>query len=144
MTIYFDKNKDAYGFEIKDYIAYTTDELWGKVCNDRNAWDIRNGVFTDLRNTQEYKDKQKSKEKERIARLSCTKRHFVLLLQEQGISYKNTLKPLIEANEQASIEWELCERLYRFNPLLDQMAEGLGITSEQLDTIFKVANGEVA
>lgn len=90
-----------------------------------------------------WEAEQELKEKERIARLSCTKRDFVLLLQEQGISYKNTLKPLIEANEQASIEWELCERLYRFNPLLDQMAGGLGITSEQLDTIFKVANGEV-
>jgi hypothetical protein len=90
-----------------------------------------------------WEAEQEQKEKERIARLSCTKRDFVLLLQEQGISYKNTLKPLIEANEQASIEWELCERLYRFNPLLDQMAGGLGITSEQLDTIFKVANGEV-
>lgn len=144
MTIYFDKSKNAYGEEISNYISTCEDALWFEVCNDSDAWDVRNGVFVDLRNTQEYKDKQKSKEKERIARLSCTKRDFVLLLQEQGISYKNTLKPLIEANEQASIEWELCERLYRFNPLLDQMAGGLGITSEQLDTIFKVANGEVA
>ena len=65
------------------------------------------------------------------------------MLQEMGISYKNTLKPLIDANEQASIEWELCERLHRFNPLLDQMAGSLGITPEQLDIIFKRANGEI-
>lgn len=89
-----------------------------------------------------WEAEQEQKEKERVARLSCTKRDFVLLLQEQGISYRNTLKPLIDADEQASIEWELCERLYRFNPLLDQMAGVLGITSAQLDTIFKVANGE--
>lgn len=143
MTIYFDKNKQAFSFEIPFYVATCDKMLWDEVADDKDAWDIKNGVFVDLRKTQEYKEKQKNKEKERIARLSCTKRDFVLLLQEQGISYKNTLKPLIEANEQASIEWELCERLYRFNPLLDQMAGGLGITSEQLDTIFKVANGEV-
>ena len=47
-----------------------------------------------------------------------------------------TLKPLIEANEQASVEWELCERLYRFNPLLDKLGATLGITPEQLDAIF--------
>lgn len=90
-----------------------------------------------------WEAEQEQKEKERVARLSCTKRDFVLLLQEQGISYRNTLKPLIDADEQASIEWELCERLYRFNPLLDQMAGVLGITPEQLDIIFKRANGEV-
>lgn len=90
----------------------------------------------------DWEEKEKQKEKERIARLSCTKRDFVLMLQKQGISYKNTLKPLIESNEQASTEWELCERLYRFNPLLDEMAGELGITSEQLDIIFKKINGE--
>lgn len=52
------------------------------------------------------------------------------------------LKQLITSSEQAQLEWELCERLYRFNPLLDVMASQIGITSEQLDMIFKKANGE--
>lgn len=82
------------------------------------------------------------RERERIARLSCTKRDFALLLQEQGITYAQ-LKTLIAQNEQAQMEWDLCERLYRFNPLLDVMGAQLGISSEVLDYIFKKANGEI-
>ena len=127
----------AYPFEgytrelpLIDYEDYT---------NNPGKYIYSNGDITVNPNWQ---TEQELKEKERVARLSCTKRDFVLMLQEQGISYKNTLKPLIEANEQASTEWELCERLYRFNPLLDKMASDLGITPEQLDIMFKKANGE--
>ena len=88
--------------------------------------------------TEEEKQEQ---EKERVKMLSCTKRDFALLLQELGVTYTQ-LKALIASSEQAQLEWDLCERLYRFNPLLDVMAGQLGITSEQLDTIFKKANGE--
>lgn len=63
------------------------------------------------------------------------------MLQELGITYTQ-LKALIASSEQAQLEWELCERLYRFNPLLDVMASQLGITPLQLDMIFKTANGE--
>ena len=89
-----------------------------------------------------YEAEQELKEKERVARLSCTKRDFALMLQELGITYSQ-LKELIATNEQAQLEWELCERLYRFNPMLDVMALQLGITSEQLDGLFKYANGEI-
>lgn len=88
-----------------------------------------------------YEEEQAQKEKERIKMLSCTKRDFALLLQEYGVSYTQ-LKTLVASSEQAQLEWDLCERLYRFNPLLDVMAGQLGITSEQLDMIFKTANGE--
>jgi hypothetical protein len=89
-----------------------------------------------------YEAEQELKEKERVARLSCTKRDFALMLQELGITYSQ-LKELIATNEQAQLEWELCERLYRFNPMLDVMAGQLGITPEQLDGLFKYANGEI-
>ena len=65
------------------------------------------------------------------------------MLQELGVDYFATLKPLIESNTQAQLEWELCERLYRFNPMLDLMASQLGVTSEQIDGLFKYANGEI-
>ena len=90
--------------------------------------------------TEEQKEYE---ERERIAKLSCTKRDFALMLQEMGVDYFTTLKPLIESNPQAQLEWELCERLYRFNPMLDLMASQLGVTSEQLDGLFKYANGEI-
>lgn len=88
-------------------------------------------------------DEQKElEEKERIAKLTCTKRVFALMLQEMGITYVQ-LKELIATNEQAQLEWDLCVELERGNPLLDIMAMQLGITSEKLDGLFKYANGEI-
>ena len=82
-------------------------------------------------------------ERERITKLTCTKRVFALMLQEVGISYLTMLKPLIESNPQAQLEWELCVELERSNPLLDIMAAQLMITPEHLDLIFRYANGEL-
>lgn len=90
----------------------------------------------------EYEAKQAQKEKERIAKLTCTKRVFALMLQELGITY-TMLKELIATNEQAQLEWDLCVELERSNPLLDLMALQLGITAEQLDGLFRYANGEL-
>lgn len=89
--------------------------------------------------TNEEKELQ---EKERIARLNMTKLDFAKYLKEYGVSYPQ-LKELLASNDNAQMQWDLCERVYRFNPLLDELAKGFGITSEQLDTIFKMANGEV-
>lgn len=82
-------------------------------------------------------------EKERIKKLKCTKRVFALMLQELGIDYITQLKPLIESNPQAQLEWDLCVELLRENPMLDIMASQLGVTSEQLDKLFQYANGEI-
>ena len=90
---------------------------------------------------EEAEERIRQQEEERVKMLSCTKRDFALMLQELGVTYTQ-LKTLIASNEQAQLEWDLCERLYRFNPLLDKMAEQLGITPLQLDMIFKTANGE--
>lgn len=89
-----------------------------------------------------WEEKQALIEKERIAKLTCTKRVFALMLQELGITY-TMLKELIATNEQAQLEWDLCVELQRKNPLLDVMALQLGITSEQLDGLFRYANGEI-
>jgi hypothetical protein len=78
----------------------------------------------------------------RISKLTCTKRVFALMLQELGITY-TMLKELIATNEQAQLEWDLCVELQRSNPLLDVMALQLGITTEQLDGLFRYANGEI-
>ena len=89
-----------------------------------------------------YEEEQAQKEKERVGKLTCTKRVFALMLQELSITY-TILKQLIATNEQAQLEWDLCVELERKNPLLDVMAMQLGITSEQLDGLFKYANGEI-
>ena len=91
-----------------------------------------------------YTDEElEQQEKERIGNLTCTKRVFALMLQELGVDYITVLLPLIESNSQAKLEWDLCVELERKNPLLDVMAGQLGITPEQLDGLFKYANGEL-
>ena len=86
--------------------------------------------------TQEEIEEQ---ERQRINNLTMTKRVFALALQKIGISYTQ-LKELIATSEQAQLEWDLCERLQRGNPLLDLMAGQLGVTPEQLDEMFILAN----
>ena len=93
-------------------------------------------------NDEAYQEKKAQEEKERIAKLTCTKRVFALMLQELGITYTQ-LKQLISTNEQAQLEWDLCVELERANPLLDIMAGQMGISSEQLDGLFRYANGEI-
>ena len=90
----------------------------------------------------DYEAKQAQKEAERVANLTCTKRVFALMLQELGITY-TMLKQLIATNEKAQLEWDLCVELQRSNPLLDVMALQLGVTAEQLDGLFRYANGEI-
>lgn len=88
------------------------------------------------------KEEIEEQERERIKSLTCTKRVFALMLKELGIPY-NQLKELIATNENAQLEWDLCVELLRDNPLIDIMAGQLGITSEQLDKLFRYANGEI-
>ena len=106
--------------------------------NDEYVLDGEEYVLKD----EAWEEKQALIEKERIAKLTCTKRVFALMLQELGITY-TMLKQLIATNEQAQLEWDLCVELERKNPLLDVMAMQLGITSEQLDGLFRYANGEL-
>lgn len=109
--------------------------------NDKLGYEIRESELA-LEAWGYTEEEKQGQERERIKMLSCTKRDFALLLQEQGITYTQ-LKALIAQNEHAQLEWELCERLYRFNPLLDIMGAQLGVSSETLDYIFRKANGEI-
>lgn len=82
------------------------------------------------------------KEKERIATLKMTPRDFLLACtQKLGIEWIK-LKELMDTNAQVAIELQFCNHVCRDNPLLDQLAGQFGVTSEQLDNLFKIANGE--
>ena len=105
------------------------------------AWEGINENGEVIDNTEAWEAEQAQKESARIGALTLTKRVFALALQELGITYTQ-LKALIATNEQAQLEWDLCVKLERSNPLLDLMAAQMGITSEQLDYIFQKANGE--
>ena len=88
-------------------------------------------------------EEEEENERQRILNLKCTKRVFILMLEQLGLDYYEQILPLIEANRQAKLEWELCVELQRSNPLLNVMGEQLGITAEQIDKLFKYANGEI-
>lgn len=140
--IYFDENKEAYA-------QAQTLENWGKTlifqCEDEIYEEFLQGERiwqgNELVQNPNYEAEQAQKERERIGNLTMTKRVFALILKEYGITYAQ-LKKLIATNEDAQLEWDLCCELQRKNPLLDIMAAKMNITPEQLDNMFKYANGE--
>ena len=89
--------------------------------------------------TEEEKEEQ---ERERISHLKMTKRVCALMLQQLGIPYSQ-LKAEIDKDEQAQLEWDLCVELERCNPLIDVIGKKFGLSTEQIDQMFKYANGEV-
>lgn len=111
-------NNHNLGFEIKE--TETALEAWGY--------------------TEEEKEQQ---EEERISHLKCTKRVFVLMLEQLGFDYFEQIEPLINSNRQAKLEWELCVELERSNPLLDAIGQEMEVTHEQLNKLFQYANGEI-
>lgn len=82
-----------------------------------------------------WEQKQIQKEKERIAKLSLTKREvFLGLFQAKGVTPEQIKAQLTDP--MALIEFEYANDYYRFNPLIDVVGNALGITSEQLDKFF--------
>ena len=110
--------------------------------NHNNGYEIQE-TKTALQAWGYTEEEKQEQEKERIGNLQCTKRVFVLMLEQLGLDYFEQLEPAINNNRQAKLEWELCVELQRKNPLLDQLASQFGITSKQLDDLFKFANGEI-
>lgn len=119
--------------------AEISEEVFNAITDDKDRY-IWNGE--DVIPNPDYEQIVIDREKEHIGNLTMTKRVFALGLQEYGITY-NQLKQLIATSEQAQLEWDLCVELQRKNPLLDVMAAQIGVTSEQLDNMFKRANGEI-
>ena len=74
--------------------------------------------------------------KEYLMKSNMTKLDFVNALESFGVNYYEHIVPLLNANLEAKKQWDLCERVYRFNPLLDELAKGFGVTPNQLDKIF--------
>ena len=74
--------------------------------------------------------------KERIAKLSLTKREvFLGLYQAKGVT-PEMIKAQI-TDPAALIEFEYANDYFRGNPLIDTVGATLGITSEQLDKFFE-------
>jgi len=133
--IYFDTKKNAYGYEIPNYIATVDDATWLQYAGT-DKWDIVDGQFTDITDTEEYQQKEEQKERERIAKLSLTKREvFLALYKDKGITPEQLKAQILDA--EALIEFEYATEYYRGNPLIDQIGIMLGYTSKDLDYLFE-------
>ena len=99
MKIYFNKNKEAYGYKIKSYIATTTEELWNELCEDRSSWDIIDGEFVDLRQDPTYISQKlaeakalKYAENDTKAEEARTSKTFTLTLQDKECEFDTQYK----------------------------------------------------
>lgn len=126
--------------DLPDGFIPITQEQAETIQSDDLYYIIKDGA---LIKNPDYEKQKEDREKERVSHLKCTKRVFVLMLEQMGLDYFEQILPEIKANRQAELEWELCVELERANPLLDVMGKKLGVTSEQIDKLFKYANGEI-
>lgn len=120
--------------------AVATEEQAQKILEDDLFYIVQDGQLIENPN---YEEQKAAIERERIDNLQCTKRVFVLMLEQLGLDYFEQIEPAINANRSAKLEWNLCVELQRKNPLLDQLAGQFEVTSKQLDDLFKYANGEI-
>ena len=148
---HYEIREEDFTFDIVKYIGeakegyiFVADDVYVNYLADSDRYKIGDHKVIDIIDTEEYKEIKRLKEKERVANLKCTKRVLVLMLEEIGKDYFKDILPLIEANRQAKLEWELCVELERKNPLLNIIGAKLDISPEQIDLLFKYANGEVS
>lgn len=136
--IYFDKEKEA-------YMQKETIENWGKIylteCTDEQFKDFQKGklIFDENDNLVEnpkYDEQKEQKEKKRVAMLRMTPRDFLLAITGMGVDFAK-IKELMATNPQVEIELNYCNFVYRGNALLDQLCGQFGITTTQLDELFK-------
>ena len=134
--IYFDNENNAYAFEIENPVCSISDELWNELSSDDDAWKIENGQFVDLRNTEEYQKILRQRERERINKLSLTKREvFLALYADKGVTPEQLEAQI--SDPAALIEFRYAERYFRGNVLIDLIGQRLGYTSAQLDSLFE-------
>ena len=138
MTIYFDTEKQAYSNK-------QTLLNWGKVylteCTDEQFKNFQKGklIFDENNNLVEnpkYGEQKELEEKKRVAMLKMTPRDFLLAITQMGVDFAK-IKELMASNPQVEIELNYCNYVYRGNALLDQLCGQFGITTTQLDELFK-------
>ena len=139
--IYFDKNKQAYAFEIEGYICAIKDPLW-KDYAGTDKWDIINGVFTDITDTPEYIEKKEKEEQARINNLHMTPLDFIKVLETMGLTLTQ-INNFLESNINIKMQLTYCNSVYcgvvkTFLPLT---IEGVLITKEMIEEAFKAKNG---
>ena len=116
---------------------YTEEQRLDFIINQNytNGFEIRE-TETELQAWGYTTEELEQQNKEYLMKSNMTKLDFVNALESFGVNYYEHIVPLLNSNLEAKKQWDLCERVYRFNPLLDELAKGFGITPNQLDKIF--------
>lgn len=84
----------------------------------------------------DYEERQAKKEKERIAKLSLTKREvFLALYKAKGLTPEMIRSQITDT--EALIEFDYATEYFRFNPLIDKIGLMLGYSSEDIDYLFE-------
>ena len=81
-------------------------------------------------------EEKELEEKKRVAKLRMTPRDFLLAITQMGVDFAK-IKELMASNPQVEIELNYCNHVERGNALLDQLCGQFGITTTQLDELFK-------
>lgn len=138
MTIYFDTEKQAYSNKQtllnwgKIYLTECTDEQFGDFQKSKLIFDENNNLVENPK----YEEEKELEEKRRVAMLRMTPRDFLLAITQMGVDFAK-IKELMATNPQVEIELNYCNYVYRGNALLDQLCGQFGITTAQLDELFK-------
>ena len=85
---------------------------------------------------EEYIAKKAQDERERIAKLSLTKREvFLALYRAKGLTPEMIRAQITDT--EALIEFDYATEYFRFNPLINQIGAMLGFSPEQIDYLFE-------
>ena len=105
-----------------------TEEIYNNIC--QYTWNGSEVVLN-----PNYEEEQAQKERERISKLSMTKREvFLALYKDKGITPEQIKSQI--TNPEVLIEFEYATEYYRGNPLIDSIGAMLGYTSDELDYLF--------
>ena len=140
--IYFDENKTPYNTPVEGYIATCDETRWAYFSEHPDEWDIINGEFTDLRDTEEYQAKKEAERQEEIDNLCLTGADVERAIYKDKemdfddlIEYVKTNVPTMDVK---ALKIELkANNFYRSHPYICKLGALLGYSSEELDYLFQ-------
>lgn len=143
--IYFNENKKAFAYEIEDSICAIDDELWRQYAGT-DKWDIVDGEFVDITETEEYKAKKAEQEQQRISILSLTAADVERgIYKAKGMDFEDIIAEVTQLQPDGldikALKIELkANNFYRGNPYVDAVGSLLGFSKEQLDKFFETGD----
>lgn len=142
--IYIDENKQAHNTPVEGYIATVEDYTWAYYSQPANMdkWDIIEGVFMDITNTEAYKAKKAQEEQERINSLYLTRADVErAIYKDKGMDFADIVeyvKSNIPTMDVKRLEIELrANNFYRNHPYINQIGALLGYSTEDMNYLFE-------